>query len=88
MYESTLAQSNRSALSRKEVRKLLDKWVEEEALALLTEWMLAHGAELIAIAGKPEPAKEVITLAKSQEKPPPLKYEFWRSAQRHKRRRA
>lgn len=87
-----LAKLNRSANHRKDVRDLLDKWVEERALALLSEWLLAHGAELLAKLGAPQeqPAmpKAIEDHVNEELLNRPFKYEFWRSERRHVRRRA
>lgn len=89
-----LAKLNRSTNHRKDVRDVLEKWVEERALALLAEWLLTHGAEILAMAGNPpqlkEPPIEIEDHVneKALTKPGPQTYEFWRSMQRHARKRA
>lgn len=81
------AQLNKSANSRKELRAVLDEWVEARAMALLAEWLLVHGAEILTLSTQPQPETPKQEEPK-HEKPLLTTYEFWRSEQRHVRRRA
>jgi len=42
-----------AASKRKEIRTLLDEWAAEQALALLFEWFLQHGPELMSLVTSP-----------------------------------
>lgn len=86
------AQRNRSANHRKQIFQIAHRWVEAEALLILGEWFALYGEELIEIAGKP-PELRHVTPRKTQEHlndalTRNFRYEFWRSAQRHARRKA
>jgi hypothetical protein len=86
-----LAHRNKSANSRKALRELMAECVEEEALALLAEWLNAYGEELMALAAGESPKKaEVIELEKPQPLTEPQQIDFsdWRSRRRHFRKRA
>jgi hypothetical protein len=48
-----LTQLNKSAERRKEVNRLLDEWVEAEALARLATWFETNGESLVALASSP-----------------------------------
>jgi hypothetical protein len=53
-----LNQLNKSAERRKEVNRLLDEWVESEALARLATWFETYGESLVALASSaPDEAK-------------------------------
>jgi len=70
------------------------QWVEERAMALLAEWLIEHGEELIVLASEPrklpqesgeeEKKPDALPLAK------PQRFEFWRHGERRfaSRRRA
>jgi hypothetical protein len=83
-----VANLNKSANIKKEVRKLLVEWAESEAMAIFAEWLEVYGPQLLALStGELKP--EVVEL----EKPKPLierqtSFADWRSTRRHWRKRA
>ena len=42
-----------ASIKRKELREILDEWVQEEAVALLFKWFLRHGDEIAALLTAP-----------------------------------
>jgi hypothetical protein len=60
-----------AANRRKELIELLDKWAEREAEALLLEWFLKHGEELMGSLTR-SPKVTEITRLKNAEKPTPI----------------
>lgn len=82
-----LAHRNKSANGKKSLRRLMEECVEEEALALLAEWLNEYGEELLALSAGEK--VEVIEL----DTPKPLierqaTFADWRSSRRHWRKRA
>ena len=79
-----LARLNASANTRRDLRELLDRWIEEAVLALLAEWFETHGEELIIRAAESPSLPERTA---RNEKPQPLTrrpFEFWRAGVRNR----
>jgi hypothetical protein len=85
-----------SADIRKQLLKLAEEWAERRAEAMLIEWLDEHGEELLVVASAPAepPSREGATdearkteTRLTAEIRPPVRYEHWRSEQRHARRR-
>lgn len=74
-----LAQLNKSANSRKELKEIMSEWIEARALALLAEWLMNHGEELMALASKPPESQEKQESFDERTVEPKRKNEFWRS---------
>src|ERR1700683_1291470 len=70
-----LAQLTNAADASKDLRRVLDDWIEARALVLLAQWFEQYGAELVALAGAP--AAELGSTAPLQEISDqlPLRYE-------------
>lgn len=62
-----------ASVKRKELREILDEWVQEEAVALLFKWFLRHGDEIAALLTSPPTLK-----ALSESKPGPQTAEDFR----------
>lgn len=71
-----------SANRRKELFDLLDRWAEKRAEALLVEWFLNHGEELMARVTRSETITEIQRLAEP-EKPGPQRLEDFRESLRN-----
>lgn len=89
LHEFHVKQLNKSANSRKELLSVAQQWVEERAMALLAEWLIQHGEELVVLASEPRKTEEekmpdALPVAK------PQRFEFWRHGERRysSRRRA
>jgi hypothetical protein len=48
------AQLTRAANRRKEIKSIVDEWVEAQALALLANWLETYGDELVALGAPAE----------------------------------
>jgi len=46
-----------ASVKRKELRILLEEWIQEEAIALVFKWFLEHGHEIAALLTSPPTAK-------------------------------
>lgn len=66
LRDAMVKRLERASVIRKQVRELLGEWAEEQAQAILFEWFLVHGSELMARAtnaatapgpGKPGPMR-------------------------------
>jgi hypothetical protein len=76
-----LAQLNKSANSRKEMKDVMTEWIEARALALLAEWFIEHGEELVALAASPSVCRaETTTQNERALEDKKRRREFWRSA--------
>jgi hypothetical protein len=71
-----------AANRRKELIELMDSWAEKRAEALLVEWFLKHGPELMALVTRSETITELQRLAEP-EKPGPQRLEDFRESLRN-----
>jgi len=84
------------AFAVERVNRILELWVESQAKQMVIDWFIQNGEKLVAaIEAKPQEVIEVQThetnATNSEAKPTVTatqhQYEFWRSEQRHARKR-
>jgi hypothetical protein len=81
-----LEKLNLSANLNKQLKKVLSEWIDARATEIFITWMIENGERLILLAAEPETERKY-----DEPRPviaPPQRYEFWRSQQRHERRKA
>lgn len=62
-----LAQLARDANCRKEIKEILEDWLESKALSLLSEWFDKHREELIDLAANPYAREELKRMGSLQD---------------------
>lgn len=82
-----LAKLNKSANIRKELKRLMNDWIEERALELLAGWIEEYGVEILALAPS-QPEVEEVKADETKPLTPIRSYSEWRSERRHWRKRA
>jgi hypothetical protein len=76
LHEFLLAQLARAANSRKELREVFEGWVESRALALLAEWLMEYGPQIVTLDTKS--LAEISRKDKADERTvAPPRREFW-----------
>jgi hypothetical protein len=76
-----LAQLNKSANSRKEMKDVMAEWIEAWALALFAEWLIVRGEELVALAASSVGTIVEPELPNERAVETKRKHELWRSEQ-------
>src|SRR5690348_7339391 len=65
-----LAEMNAEAEARKDLREVIEEWVEHAALVRLAAWIEEHGAKIAALSGAD--LRTALLPGKSQTKPVPI----------------